>query len=78
MDDFGSPCDDSEEDLIDPPTPYENFLYLMAELEQAVSRGTIKWPSESAENVLRRLGGLLARLQQEMSPSEQSGSRAEG
>jgi hypothetical protein len=45
-----------------PPTPYENFLYLLAEMEAAIERGTIRWPPETAKAARDRLGLLFIRL----------------
>jgi hypothetical protein len=50
------------EPLIDPPTPYENFLYLLAEMEVAIERGTIRWSPETAKEARRRLGRLFIQL----------------
>jgi hypothetical protein len=50
------------EPLIDPPAPYENFLYLLAEMEAAIDRGTIRWSPETAKAAQRRLGRLFMRL----------------
>jgi hypothetical protein len=50
------------EPLIDPPTPYGNFLYLLAEMEAAIERGTIRWSPETAQAARRRLGRLFIQL----------------
>ena len=34
------------EEYVTAPTPQENFLYLLSELERAVARGTIVWSLE--------------------------------
>ena len=38
--------------------PYENFLYLLAEMEWAVQRGNIKWPADQGEAILIRLARI--------------------
>lgn len=40
------------------PSPYDNFLYLLMELEQAVERGNIRWPAGAVNTILGRLGGI--------------------
>ena len=40
------------------PTPYENFLYLLAEMERSVGRGNIQWPAIAADRILARLGRI--------------------
>lgn len=47
---------------VDVPTVYEIFLYLLAELEQAVDRGVIEWSAASAEAAQHRLDKLSAEL----------------
>jgi hypothetical protein len=48
--------------LIDPPTPYEQFLYLLWEMEAVIERGTIRWPPETAKEARWRLGRLCIQL----------------
>jgi hypothetical protein len=43
-------------------TAHENFLYLLAEMEASLQRGTIQWTAESAEAAQRRVTNLLADL----------------
>jgi len=40
------------------PTPYENFLYLLATLETVVERGIIEWPASQADVILIRFARL--------------------
>jgi hypothetical protein len=42
-----------------PLTPHENFLYLSAKIEEALSRGTTEWPPESREAAFRRVIHIL-------------------
>jgi len=42
----------------DDPTPNDNLLYLLRELENAIERPTIVWSSDLATGVKRRLEGL--------------------
>jgi len=37
------------------PTPYDQFLYLLAEMEAVMQRGTIRWDAESALSAQQRL-----------------------
>jgi hypothetical protein len=46
----------------DVPTRYDNFLYLLAELEQAIERNTIQWDAKSSISAQRRLDRLTAKL----------------
>lgn len=49
-------------------TPYDNLLYLLFEMEQAVQRSDIRWSRRRADVVLRRLTRVvqqLARLAEE-------------
>jgi hypothetical protein len=46
----------------DNPTPPDQFLYLLAEMEAAVERGTIQWDAESAMSAQQRLDRLNAIL----------------
>jgi hypothetical protein len=41
---------------------YENFLYLLAEMERALERGTIQWTPASAQSAQRRLVNMFAEL----------------
>jgi hypothetical protein len=43
-------------------TPYENFLYLLAEIERALDSGTIEWPPGAASQAWRRAVQVLAAL----------------
>jgi hypothetical protein len=43
----------------DDPTPNDNLLYLLKELENAIERPTIVWSSDLAAGVKRRLEGLV-------------------
>jgi hypothetical protein len=47
-----SPITYQPEDLI---TPYDNFLYLLAEIEEALVRGTVEWPPGAARQACRRV-----------------------
>ena len=44
------------------PTPYENFLYLLAEMEWALQRGNIKWPADQGEVILIRLARIARKV----------------
>jgi hypothetical protein len=44
------------------PTPYENFLYLLSEIEQALERGVIVWAPDGAKNAQRRVARLFVQL----------------
>ena len=50
----------SPEDYVTAPTPQENFLGLLAELEQAIERNTIEWDATSAISTQQRLDRLAA------------------
>lgn len=41
-------------------TAHENFLYLLAEMEASIERGTIRWTAELAETAQRRLANIYA------------------
>ena len=43
-------------------TSYENFLYLLAELELVVQSGTVRWAAASAVLAARRLDKLAATM----------------
>jgi hypothetical protein len=43
----------------DDPTPNDNLLYLLRELEKAIEKPTIVWSSDLAAGVKRRLEGLV-------------------
>jgi hypothetical protein len=45
-------------------TSYENFLYLLAELELVVGSGRIEWSTASALAARRRMEELTARMRQ--------------
>jgi hypothetical protein len=45
-------------------TSYENFAYLLTELELTVGFGRIKWSAASATAAWRRLDNLTATLRQ--------------
>ena len=45
-----------------PPTAYENFLYILAEMEWAVQRGNIKWPADQGDVILIRLARIASRV----------------
>jgi hypothetical protein len=47
-----------------PFTRYENFLYLLTELELTVASGKISWTATSAMAAWRRLDKLAAEVQQ--------------
>jgi hypothetical protein len=47
-----------------PFTQYENFLYLLAELELIVGSNKIRWSAESAILAQRRLDKLAAAVHQ--------------
>ena len=44
------------------PTPYENFLYLLTEMEFAVQRGNIEWPADQGEVILIRLARVARKV----------------
>ena len=46
------------------PTPNENLLYLLTELEQAVERPTIHWTADLATAVQHRLENLVEAVRQ--------------
>jgi hypothetical protein len=41
-------------------TAYDNFLYLLTEMEATIERGGIRWTAESAEAAQHRLANVLA------------------
>jgi hypothetical protein len=41
---------------------HENLLYLLAEIERAIERGTIQWTPDTAKEFQRRLGKLFIAL----------------
>jgi hypothetical protein len=45
-----------------PTAVYENFLYLLCEMESAVGRNMIQWSTETAESARRRLENLASAL----------------
>jgi hypothetical protein len=45
-------------------TPYDNFLYLLAELELVVGAGKIEWSSTSVSAARQRLEILAAKMAQ--------------
>jgi hypothetical protein len=45
-------------------TPYDNFLYLTAEIEAALGAGTIDWPPGSGDLACQRYVAILAALVQ--------------
>jgi hypothetical protein len=44
------------------PTSYENFLYLLAEMERSVDIGDIQWPANAADWILGRLGRIAQKV----------------
>lgn len=44
------------------PTPYANFLYLLAELEKSVDLGNIQWPTDAGDAILARLGRIAQKV----------------
>jgi hypothetical protein len=48
----------------DDPTPNDNLLYLLCELELAIKRPTIVWSADLADSVQRRLDGLVRAVRQ--------------
>jgi hypothetical protein len=44
------------------PTPYENFLYLLVEMEGAVDRGHIRWPAGEADVIVHRLARIAQKV----------------
>ena len=48
--------------MSDAPTPTENVLYLMFELEQALERGNLTWTPMQAAAFKRRLSSLAIKL----------------
>jgi hypothetical protein len=47
------------------PTPYENFLYLLTEMDRAVQRGNIKWPADRADAILILLAKIARKVASE-------------
>jgi hypothetical protein len=45
-----------------PDAEYENFLYLLAEMERAIEQGTVAWSVASAEAAHHRLEKLSTEL----------------
>jgi hypothetical protein len=43
-------------------TPYNNFLCLLSEIEQALERGAIVWPPGGAKAAQRRVALLFVQL----------------
>lgn len=43
-------------------TAYDNFLYLLAELELVVGSGTIRWSASSASRARQRMDVLAATM----------------
>jgi hypothetical protein len=41
---------------------YENFLYLLWEMESTIERNVIQWSTETAESARRRLENLASAL----------------
>jgi len=41
------------------PTPYEDFRYLLAEMERVVGQGKIQWPADQVDVILIRLVGVV-------------------
>jgi hypothetical protein len=41
---------------------YESFLYLLAEMEVAIARGTIPWTADEVQAAKRRLANVFADL----------------
>jgi hypothetical protein len=48
--------------MSDAPTPAENILYLMFELEQALERGNLPWTPMQAAAFKRRVPSLVTKL----------------
>ena len=48
----------------DDPTPNDNLLYLLCELEHAIGRPTIVWSPDLAGGVQRRLENLARAVHQ--------------
>jgi hypothetical protein len=44
------------------PTPYDNFLYLLFELERAVERNGIDWSAASSREIPDRLRKIAAKV----------------
>ena len=44
------------------PTPYENFLYHLNEIEFIVDRGMIDWPVDQVDAIRRRLAQIMLRV----------------
>jgi hypothetical protein len=51
-----------------PPTPYDGFLYLLSEIEHAVSLGQIEWSPDRIESVLRRLANVTQAVARARTP----------
>ena len=45
-----------------PPTAHENFLYLLAEMEASLARGTIPWTADEVQPAKRRVANVFADL----------------
>jgi len=50
------------DDSAGPSAPHDNFLYLLAELEATLERGSIIWPPGAAKAAQRRIGRLFMQL----------------
>ena len=44
------------------PTAYDNFVYLLHEMERAVERGLIQWPAGAKSIIRRRLATIVRKL----------------
>ena len=53
---------DGTEALCEAVTIHDNFLYLLAEIEAALRRGTTEWPPGSREAAFRRVAHILGAL----------------
>jgi len=47
---------------LDPPTPNDNLIYLLIELERAVKHANMVWSRELAISVQRKLVDLIQHL----------------
>lgn len=55
-------CGRDRSELDGSATAYENFLYLLFEMERAIERGHIKWPTGEADQILRRLARITQKV----------------
>jgi hypothetical protein len=49
----------NNQDALSTPTPMEQFLYLLLEMENLLSRQSIRWKPGEAATICRRLGKVV-------------------